>query len=124
VEQIVESPNGLFDSMQTAGTIIRSKFPRFPAEQQPMTRPWRCGGVFVILMSIQASIEPIMNVRRIFTGINHLHHHHNNFFVPRVSFKIALRVKIGANCITHKVFKLWKVMVSPSWLTTSAGPNR
>jgi hypothetical protein len=55
---------------------MRSKFPKFPAEQQPMTRPWRCGGVLVILMRIQASTEPIMNVRRIFTGMNHLQHHH------------------------------------------------
>lgn len=44
-----------------------------PAEQQPMTRPRRCGGVLVILIRIKASAEPIMNVRRIFTGMNHLH---------------------------------------------------
>lgn len=43
-----------------------------PAEQQPMTMPCRCGGVLVILIRTQARAEPSMNVRRIFTGMNHL----------------------------------------------------
>ncbi|KAJ0840538.1 hypothetical protein HanPSC8_Chr14g0619961 [Helianthus annuus] len=72
-EQVNLSPNGLLSSSQTAGMMIRSKFPRVPAAHEPMTRPCKSSGVLVILTSAHPNPDPIMNVRRMFTGMNHLY---------------------------------------------------
>lgn len=43
VEQVDESPNGLFVSVQTAGIITKGKFPKFPKNNEQWTmnnEPW------------------------------------------------------------------------------------
>jgi hypothetical protein len=50
-----------------------------------MIRLRRCCGALVIFISIQARAEPIMNVRRMFTGMNHL----------RINQKLITREKWG-----------------------------
>ena len=44
-----------------------------PAEHDPMMRPFRCLGDLVSFTSSHPNAEPITNVIRMFTGINHLH---------------------------------------------------
>jgi len=43
-----------------------------PEAQQLMMRPRSCEGGLVMTITIQPSNEPIMNVSRTLTGINHL----------------------------------------------------
>lgn len=64
--------NGLPSSSRTAGTTIRSKLPRFPAEQKAMIIPLKCCGGFKILHAIQPRVPPAMNVIPMLIGINHL----------------------------------------------------
>ena len=51
----------------------KKKKKRLPAAQHPIISPHKSRGVLVIFTSIHPSAEPMMNVKRIFNGINHLH---------------------------------------------------
>jgi hypothetical protein len=55
-----------------AGIIMRGIVPKFPEAQQLMMRPRSCEGGLVMTITIQPSNEPIMNVSRTLTGINHI----------------------------------------------------
>jgi len=45
-----------------------------PAEQTPTISPSKCLGALVNLTRIHPKAEPMINVRRILTGMNHLNH--------------------------------------------------
>jgi len=45
---------------------------KLPAAQQPTMMPRRCEGGLVILITIQPKNEPMMNVSKTLSGMNHL----------------------------------------------------
>lgn len=93
---------------------MRSKFPKFPAAQQPITRPCRCWGVLETLTSIQPSAEPIIKVRRMFTGMNHN-------FVRLLIVIVSARLhetRAGVKTKNTRLFR-WCLAVSPKMFTFS-----
>lgn len=59
VVQVDESPNGLFVSSQTAGMIMRSRFPRFPVETKPskMNCDWQLFSVLKLVYDMVKRLQ-------------------------------------------------------------------
>lgn len=115
-------------NLKNVGLLAKENF---PAAQQPKMRPFRCCGAPVTFTSIHPIVEPMINVRRMLIGINHLlsvetkarsGNRMRNKFSPSMNVNCQVFIIEYGN-ETHKRRTLSKVTVFARLLPTSAGLN-